>query len=122
MTLIHIAISDDWEACRPFGEYEVATRGIPLVDGDFVRATTPGGTQRVLDDVFGDLGLPLVAIVIDEAELRNAGLRVDVTGDAASIWGPLPQDGPAIVAETPIERRDGRWLAPESLADQTSRS
>jgi hypothetical protein len=121
MTLIHIAISDDWEACRPFGEYEVATRGIPLVDGDFVRATTPGGAQRVLDDVFGDLGLPLVAIVIDEAELRNAGLRVDVTGEDARIWGPLPQDRPAIVAETPIERRDGRWLVPDFRADQTSR-
>ena len=34
----HIAIADDWGMSRKFGEYEVATRGVPWEPGGYIRA------------------------------------------------------------------------------------
>lgn len=54
----HVAIADDWEMSRGFGEYEVSTRGVPLEPGGYVRATTPDRVSGVVAERYGDLALP----------------------------------------------------------------
>lgn len=115
--MLHVAIVDDWEASRPFGEYEVSTRAVPFVDAGFVRATTMAGLPAVLSDVYDSLHLPLLLIVLDVDELRAAGIEVDDDADAPRILAPLPTVGPAIVAELPLERdATGAWQVPDALA------
>ena len=76
--LVHVAIADDWEACKRFGEYEVSTRGISYDEAGFIRATNPDALASVLDLVFGDLTLPLVVAVIDQGrpDLRRHRRRM----------------------------------------------
>lgn len=115
--MLHVAIVDDWEASRPFGEYEVSTRAVPFVDAGFVRATTAAGLPAVLSNVYDSLHLPLLLIVLDVDELRAAGIEVDEGADAPRILAPLPTVGPAIVAELPLERdASGAWQIPDALA------
>lgn len=113
--ILHVAIVDDWEASRPFGEYEVSTRAVPFVDAGFVRATTVDGLQSVLDELYDSLHLPLVLIVLDVEELQASGVEV-VLEPEPRVLAPLPTAGPAVVAELPLERDgSGAWRSPETL-------
>lgn len=116
--ILHVAIVDDWEASRPFGEYEVSTRAVPFVEAGFVRVTTPDALQSVLDDVYDSLHLPLVLIVLDVEQLRAGGVDVELESESGPrVLAPLPTDGPAVVAELPLERdAAGAWAVPASLA------
>ncbi|MFF7290891.1 DUF952 domain-containing protein [Microbacterium sp. NPDC008134] len=100
----HIAIQDDWEMSRGFGEYVVSTRGIHLDDAGFIHATTGGRVAEVVERRFGDLDLPLLDIVIDVEALEAAGVRVDWVDGAPRILGELPMSAEVIAAETPIVR------------------
>ncbi|MGK9147876.1 DUF952 domain-containing protein [Plantibacter flavus] len=114
--ILHVAIVDDWEASRPFGEYEVSTRAVPFIDAGFVHATTADGLRAVLDDVYDSLHLPLVLVVLDVDELQAAGLEVTLD-PAPRVHAPLPTDGTAIVAELPLDRdASGAWQVPPALA------
>lgn len=116
--ILHVAIVDDWEASRPFGEYEVSTRAVPFVDAGFVRATTDDDLPSVLADVYGTLHLPLLLIVLDVDELRAAGVDV-VLEPTPRVLGPLPTDGPAVVAVLPLERdASGAWEVPAALSER----
>lgn len=111
----HVAIADDWEASVPFGSYEAATRGVLLGVGQPIRTTTADGVQRVLDERYADLRLPLLVIELDLNAVAEAGITV--TRDAASghvgIDGALPPGDPTIVVRVvPVPRVDGRWVAP----------
>jgi uncharacterized protein (DUF952 family) len=111
--ILHVAIVDDWEASRPFGEYEVSTRAVPFVDAGFVRATTAERLPEVLDRVYGSLHLPLVLIVLDVEELRASGIEV-VLEPEPRVLAPLPIGGSAVVAELPLERDgSGAWRSPQ---------
>jgi uncharacterized protein (DUF952 family) len=110
--LVHVAIADDWEACKRFGEYEVSTRGISY-DAGFIRATKPDALPSVLDLVFGDLTLPLIVAVIDEDALTAAGIDVEWEAGKPRILRPLPMDEDTVVAELAVERFDGAWPIPD---------
>ncbi|MET3511674.1 DUF952 domain-containing protein [Plantibacter sp. MCCC 1A11337] len=113
--ILHVAIVDDWEASRPFGEYEVSTRAVPFVDAGFVHATTADRLPEVLERVYGSLQLPLVLIVLDVEELQATGIEV-VLEPEPRILAPLPTAGPAITAELPLERDGaGAWQVPSAL-------
>jgi len=113
--ILHVAIVDDWEASRPFGEYEVSTRAVPFVDAGFVHATTPDRLPEVLERVYGSLQLPLVLIVLDVEELQAAGIEV-VLEPEPRVLAPLPTTGAAVVAELPLERDgSGAWQSPQTL-------
>lgn len=117
--ILHVAIVDDWEASRPFGEYEVSTRAVPFVDAGFVHATTADGLPEVLDRVYGSLQLPLLLIVLDTEELQAAGAEV-AWEPTPSVLAPLPTTGPAVIAELPLERdATGAWQVPAALAGLT---
>lgn len=113
--ILHVAIVDDWEASRPFGEYEVSTRAVPFVDAGFVHATTTDRLPAVLERVYGSLQLPLVLIVLDVEELQASGIEV-VLEPEPRVLAPLPTGGSAVVAELPLERDgSGTWRSPQAL-------
>lgn len=100
----HIAIQDDWEMSRGFGEYAVATRGTHLDDEGFIHATTADRVPQVVARRYGDLALPLLDITIDVEHLRSAGVDVEWVDGAPRILGELPMSSEVIVAEHPIAR------------------
>ncbi|MHA7223944.1 DUF952 domain-containing protein [Arthrobacter sp. RHLT1-20] len=116
--LLHVAITDDWEACARFGEYDVSTRGKTVEDTGFIHAATGAQLQTVLDEVYGGLKLPLLVVVLDEESLAAAGVQVrwDATGRsgeefaaAPRVLGPIPMEEPVVVATFPLELEEGRW-------------
>src|SRR5262245_47592839 len=117
--LLHVAIADDWEPARRFGEYEASTRGVTFDEVGYIHATTEAGLSAVLDDVYGDLDLPLVVVVVDGVALQNRGIGVerDESSDAPSsswrILGALPMDSEIILAEVALQRIDGHWAVPD---------
>lgn len=115
----HVAIADDWEASIPFGSYEAATRGVLVGVGQPLRTTTAEGVQRVLDERYADLSLPLLVVELDLAAIADAGMTVtrDAVSGQLGIDGALPPGDPTIVVRVvPVQRADGRWLAPELRA------
>lgn len=117
--ILHVAISDDWEASRNFGEYEVSTRGIGLFDAGYIRATTAEGLDTVLRRRYADLHLPLLVIVIDIEALESSGVGVvwadddSASGRSPRIDGILPMNDDVVVAVLPIERQNESLAVPD---------
>lgn len=100
----HIAIQDDWEMSRGFGEYVVSTRGTHLDDAGFIHATTTDRVREVLARRYSDLDLPLLDITIDVTALESAGVPVDWVDGAPRIMGELPMSAEVVVEESLIVR------------------
>lgn len=100
----HIAIQDDWEMSRGFGEYVVSTRGVHLDDAGFIHATTADRLGAVVATRFGDLTLPLLDIAIRPEGLAAEGIAVEWVDGDAHILGALPMTSGVVVSETPIAR------------------
>ncbi|ROS37294.1 DUF952 domain-containing protein [Curtobacterium sp. PhB78] len=98
----HVAIADDWEMSRGFGEYEVSTRGVPLEPGGYVRATTPDRVAEVVAERYGDLALPLLRIDLSVEGLAAAGVPVEWVDGLPRVRGPIPMDDEVVLAEVPI--------------------
>jgi flavin reductase (DIM6/NTAB) family NADH-FMN oxidoreductase RutF len=110
----HIAITDDWDMSEMAGEYSAATRGIAYEPGGHIRATTAPGIQRVLDERYSDLHLPLTLVTLDPARLEAAGVPVEVDADGtARILGEIPRDDSGVIVGTAaVERTGERWVSP----------
>lgn len=100
----HIAIQDDWEMSRAFGEYVVATRGVHVDDEGFIHATTADRLETVVASRFGDLTLPLLDIAIRPEGLAAEGIAVEWVDGHARILGALPMTSEVVASETPIAR------------------
>ena len=117
--ILHVAIADDWSASGNFGEYEVSTRGVGFFDAGYIRATTAGGIDDVVQSIYGDLQLPLLLVVIDVTALEAAGVPVrraadpNTVRDSPRIEGILPMDDAVIVSTLAIERVDGVLRVPD---------
>ncbi len=112
--IAHVAIVDDWESARNLGEYEVSTRGISLADTGFVHAVALDGVGGVLDEFYSDIRFALLLVVLDTTALAEAGLEVtEETPGFPHVHGPIPTDGPVVVAELPIERSGGAFVLPD---------
>jgi len=117
--LLHVAFSDDWEACARFGEYDVATRSTLYDDAGFLHATTADGLPSVLRRVYGDATEALVLAVVDEDALAAQGIpvrweRAAGGGDATPrIEGTLPMDRATVVAVLPVGRGADGWVPPD---------
>lgn len=114
--ILHVAIADDWEASRNFGEYEVSTRGVGLFDDGYIRATTASGLAEVLRRRYSDLQLPLLLLVIDADALGRAGVNI--------VWSD-PQPGapasPRIEESCRWTTRSSSPLFPSSASTEASR-
>lgn len=84
--VLHVAFSDDWEACERFGEYDVATRNTLYEVAGFVHATTLSALPSVLHGPYADASIPLVLAA---------------------------RDGRTVPAVIELERADGRWVVPD---------
>ncbi|MFE7509115.1 DUF952 domain-containing protein [Promicromonospora sp. NPDC057488] len=118
--LLHVAFSDDWEACERFGEYDVATRSTLFDDTGYLHATTAEALPAVLRDVYGDASEPLVLAVIDEAALAAQGITVRWAAGAGPggtaaprIEGTLQMDRVTVPAVLPVIRGADGWVAPD---------
>ncbi|MDI6944922.1 hypothetical protein QMO46_15635 [Microbacterium barkeri] len=101
--ICHVAIEDDWEMSRGFGQYEVSKRGVPLDDAGYVRATTPERVAEVVRDGYADLSLPLLRIDLSLAGLERAGVPVEWHDGDPRVVGPIPMDPDVVVGEEPLK-------------------
>lgn len=115
--LFHVAIVDDWEASKAWGTYEASTRGRSFADDGFIHVATFEQIPAALAN-YADLTFPLFLLVLDEANLLDAGVPVEwVTEDTnlskPRLMAPVPTDDPLIVLDViPLVRADGRWVPP----------
>lgn len=100
----HVAIEDDWEMSRAFGEYEVSTRGVPFDDTGFVHAVVAERVPDVVSARYADISLPLLDIALSVAGLEAAGAAVEWVDGAPRILAPIPMIPEVIISETPIRR------------------
>lgn len=117
--VLHVAFSDDWEACERFGEYNVATRNTLYEVEGFVHATTLAGLPAVLDGVYADASTPPVLAVIDEDALADEGIEVSWEQDAAVPGGLAPRSVRSGPPRGPAERSAGRAHAHASTGTTT---
>lgn len=120
--LLHVAIADDWEASERFGEHEVSTRRTTLEELGYLHAATAAQLGPVLEEVYGDLDLPLVLVVVDEDALSQTGVQIrwEVSahpsgrfGTVPRIMGALPMEAPVVAAEIPLHRTGHHWDVPD---------
>lgn len=104
MEIHHIAIQDDWEMSRGFGEYVVSTRGTHLDDAGFIHATTADRVDGVIASRYGDLALPLVDLTIDVEALADQGVAVEWIDGAPRILGALPMTEDVVLRERAVSR------------------
>jgi uncharacterized protein (DUF952 family) len=76
MSLLHIAHVADWSAAAITGEYRVSTRGASLEQVGFIHASSSAQVSGVAGFAYRDDPEELVVLVIDEEELRRAGIPV----------------------------------------------
>lgn len=115
MALIaHVAIVDDWESAKNVGEYEVSTRGVSLDEAGYIHAVALDGVSAVLDKHYSDIRFALVLVILDEDALTADGTDVtEETPGFPHIFGPIPIEGAAVVAELAIERDGGDFVLPD---------
>ena len=76
--LLHIAHQADWHRALDAGTYDVSTRGRALDDVGYIHASYPEQVQDVARYVFADDPEPLRILVLDEALVTGAGVRVEL--------------------------------------------
>lgn len=74
MEILHIAEEDDWLDACVSGFYRVSTRGATLDDVGFIHASTRAQLPAVARFVHADNARPLVVLVMDDDEVRAAGI------------------------------------------------
>ncbi|MEV8637116.1 DUF952 domain-containing protein [Streptosporangium sp. NPDC051023] len=102
MTILHLALTTDWNAAQTAGEYRVSTLGRTLEQEGFIHACADhtqlhGVAQRFYRDVTD----PLVILTIDPTGLD---VRLETPTDSTEafphIYGPLPVT--AVISTTPF--------------------
>jgi glutathione S-transferase len=106
--LYHLALADDWRACRASGEaYRISTRGQSLEQVGFVHLSQAHQVEATAARFYGDLPPGAVQLLwIDPLRLEAAGLevRLELAGPAGELfphlYGPLPQQ--AVLRAEPL--------------------
>jgi uncharacterized protein (DUF952 family) len=75
LRIAHVALPHDWERAEANGSYDVSTRGVSLVEADFVHAATASQLPGVLDRFYSDVP-DVVLLVLDVARLEHEGASV----------------------------------------------
>lgn len=104
-TVLHLALTSDWEHAQRVGRYEVSTRGLTLEQVGFVHTSEPHQVDGVARAFYADVPEPLLLLELDVAALEAAGSPVrweDVPGAPdpfPHVYGPVPVE--AVVATRP---------------------
>lgn len=101
-TILHLALTADWDAARTAGEYRVSTLGRTLEQEGFIHACADHTQLNgVFERFYRDVTAPLLLLTIDPAGLD---VRLEIPEDSAEafphIYGPLPIT--AVVSATPF--------------------
>jgi glutathione S-transferase len=75
LRIAHVALPADWERAEANGSYDVSTRGVSLVEADFVHAATASQLPAVLDTFYADV-TDVVLLVLDVDRLEHEGASV----------------------------------------------
>lgn len=115
--IVHVALADDWEGCRRFGEYDVATVATSFDDIGYIHASTSMHLPAVLERPYGQVKLPLLLIVLDEQSLASAGIDISWRTDGSAqltprILSPFPMEAPIVVEAIELDYQDGGWVPP----------
>ncbi|MDP9868399.1 MULTISPECIES: DUF952 domain-containing protein [Streptosporangium] len=92
MTILHLALTTDWEAAQKTGEYRHSTLGRTLEQEGFIHACADHAQLHgVIQRFYRDVTDPLTLLTIDPTGLD---VRMEVPGDAPEafphIYQPLP--------------------------------
>ncbi|GAA2906913.1 DUF952 domain-containing protein [Streptosporangium fragile] len=102
MTILHLALTADWDDARRAGEYRMSTIGRTLEEEGFIHACADHDQLRgVVERFYRDVGEPLTLLEIDPSGLD---VRFEVPADAPEafphVYGPLPVS--AVVSAVPF--------------------
>ncbi len=76
MLIFHIATAADWSAAVEAGAYRVSTLGSSIDDVGFIHASTAEQVQATASRFYAGTAEPLVVLVMDDANLREADIPV----------------------------------------------
>lgn len=101
MEILHLAHRADWEHALRAGRYRVSTRGRTLDEVGFIHASLRDQVTGVAEALYADDDDALCVLVMDDARIRDADVRVvfEDGGDGTAyphIYGPID---PAWVTE-----------------------
>lgn len=99
--LFHVAFADDWEACARFGEYSVATRGVPFDEVGAIYACEYSDIDSVLKRRYADASEPLLLVAISTAALVSEGINFTIS-PGPRILEELPMTDGVIAATFPV--------------------
>ena len=113
--IFHIALSPNWAAAQPAGEYRFSTRNATLDEVGFIHACFADQVEALATTLFAAADEAPVVLVIDEDKLPDP-VRVEPAADADNfyphIYGPLPIAAVSNVIELrrdPTTRVHWRW-------------
>ncbi|MFC4587646.1 DUF952 domain-containing protein [Sphaerisporangium corydalis] len=106
MTILHLALADEWAAAAGAGEYRMSTLGRTLAEEGFIHACADLDQLRgVAERFYTGVTEPLVVLAVDQ-DLLGCPVVFEVPPDADEafphIYGPLPVA--AVVSVTPFAR------------------
>jgi uncharacterized protein (DUF952 family) len=88
LRIAHVALPHEWERAEANGSYDVSTRGVSLVEADFVHAATASQLPGVLDRFYADVP-EVILLVLDVDRLEHEGATV-VWEHVADVGEPFP--------------------------------
>lgn len=112
MEILHVAHRADWDRAQRAGRYRVSTRGRTLDEVGFIHAALRDQIAGVAAALYADDDAELCILVMDDARIRDAGVRMvfEDGGDGRlypHIYGPIDPDWVTEVLPARIDA-DGR--------------
>ncbi len=118
MRILHAALPEDWDAAHDAGSYDVSTRGVSIVEVDFVHASTAAQLPGVLARHYADVpAVELLVLDVDRLEHEGASVQWDAVegvddGPYPHVYGVIPVV--AVAEVVPVGRSDdGSWAVPD---------
>ena len=90
--IYHLALARDWEAALAAGTYAVSTLGRTLADEGFIHASRADQWAGVRERFYGEVGEPLLLLVIDPDRLSAEVREEPVPGldeTFPHVYGPI---------------------------------
>ncbi len=106
----HCSLASDWEDAQRSGTYRISSRGRTLQQEGFIHASYAEQVSGVLQRHYTDEPDQLLLLTVDPDRVGCSVVAENLSGGEdlfPHIYGPIPLD--AVVAITPLVRRDDGW-------------
>jgi glutathione S-transferase len=115
MRILHAALPDDWAAAAENGSYDVSTRGVTVVEADFIHCSTLDQLPGVLDRYYADVpAVDVLVLDLDRLDHEGATVRWEPAegGLYPHVYGVVP--AVAVVEAVRVEHVPGQaWSVPD---------